>query len=1024
MSIASPFIQRPIATSLLAITILLCGILGYKNLSISSLPQVEFPTIQITTQYPGANPDTIASLITAPLERQFGQIPALEDMSSQSAFGLSQITLKFELGRDIDAAAQDVQSAINAASSTLPHGLPYPPVYAKVNPADIPIATLALTSTTRPLRDLSDYADTLLLPRLSEISGVGRVSVEGGVRPAVRIQMDLARMAAYKIGPEDIRSAISNQNVAAPKGSLDGAKQSYTLAANDQLAAAQAYLSMVVASRNGTNIYLRDVANVIDGLENARLSASYQGQPAIILEIRKQPGANTIETADRLAQALPRLRRLLPQNISLTIVQDRTQSIRASIHDVELTLLISTLLVILVVLLFLRSSDTTFIASISLPLSLIGTFGLMWLFNFSLDNLSLMALTIGTGFIIDDAIVMIENIMRHIEDGMKPYAAALKGAQEISFTVISLTLSLIAVFIPLLFMPGLIGRMFREFALTLSLSVLVSALISLTLTPMMCATLLKHKRSTPAFALIRWFEKPLGAMTSFYDRTLRESLHHSRLMLGLTFGTLALTILLYIFIPKGFIPDQDTGLISVVMEAPPDTSFERMVELRDQFAQILTHEKSIAHITAILGIGSSNTTQNTAQFNLTLLPPNERHEGINDIIRNIKQFENDFVGIRIFPEAVQDIQIATRTSRAHYQYTLSGADPGDVTLWGQKLFDALQQNPRLEHVTSETPNGGLEAYLNIDRDTASRLGVSVQLINDTLNDAFAQRQISTIYNQSNQYRVILETLPFFDAQDQLLDRLYISTSTNSQIPLSTLVSLTSRTTPLVIAHQQQFPAFTLSFDLKDGTSLGQALSDIQRTEKDISMPDYLSGTFNAEAAEFQTVVISEVWLLIAAIVVIYLILGMLYESYIHPITILSTLPSAGVGALLALMMTGHELSIISIIGIILLMGIVKKNAIMMIDFAITAERDENISAYDAIIKACLLRFRPIMMTSFAALLGALPLALSHNVGSELRIPLGISIIGGLILSQLLTLYTTPIIYLWLDELNQKWRMRL
>jgi multidrug efflux pump len=1014
MTIAAPFIHRPIATSLLAITLLLCGILGFRNLPVSSLPQVEFPTIQITTQYPGANPVTIASLITAPLERQFGQIPSLEDMSSQSSFGLSQITLQFELGRDIDAAAQDVQSAINAASSSLPRGLPYPPVYAKVNPADIPIITIALTSSTHSLRDVSDYADTLLMPRLSEISGVGRVSVEGGVRPAVRVQMDLARLAAYKIGPEDIRTAINSANVAAPKGSLDGTKQSYTLAANDQLAAAQAYGAMVVATRNGANIYLRDVANIQDGLENNRLSATYQDQTAVIIDIRKQPGANTIDTTDRLIQAVPRFQRLLPSDIKLTIVQDRTQSIRASIHDVEFTLIISTILVVLVVLVFLRSMRTTFIASISLPLSLIGTFSIMWISHFSLDNLSLMALTIGTGFIIDDAIVMIENIMRHIENGETPYEAALR--------VISLTCSLIAVFIPLLFMSGLVGRMFREFALTLCISVLVSAVISLTLTPMMCAALLKSPTRKIKTDFDDIWEKPLGYMTNFYYWSLARALQHPRLMLGLTGGALVLSLCLYIFIPKGFIPLQDTGLVNVTLEAAPDSSFTHMVEMRDQLINRLIKEPSIAHNVAVLGIGSSNVTQNTAHFSLTLVPRAQRNISAYDLAQHIKLFENELIGVRLYAEAAQDIQIATRSSRSHYQYTLSGADPDDVMIWGKKLLGALSAQSHLSNTAAETPDGGLEAFLNIDREKAGVLGVSIQLINDTLNDAFSQRQVSTIYSQSNQYRVILEALPLSNPHINILDQLYVSTSNGTQIPLSNLVTVQQRAAPLIVAHQQQFPAFTISFDLTENASLGDGVNDIIKASTQIGLPDYLTGAFNAEAGEFQSNILSEVWLLLAAIVVIYLILGMLYESYIHPITILSTLPSAGLGALVALILFRFDLSIISIIGILLLMGIVKKNAIMMIDFAITAEREHGLSCYDAIVQACHLRFRPIMMTSFAALLGAIPLAFSHAVGSELRIPLGVSIIGGLLVSQLLTLYTTPIIYIRLDELSRKWHI--
>ncbi len=1023
MSISSPFILRPVATSLLGLAIFLCGVLGFVRLPVSSLPQVDFPTIQVTTQFPGANPDTVASLVTAPLERQFGQIPSMQMMSSVSSFGLSQVTLQFDLDRDIDAASQDVQSAINAASSTLPRNLPYPPVYSKVNPADSPIVTLALTSTTSPQRVLSDLADTLISPRLSEIGGVGRVSVQGGIRPAVRIQVDLARLAAYKIGVEELRLAIVGANVAGSKGALDGAQQSYIIAANDQITAAAAYRDIVIASRNGTPVLLRDVAEVIDGLENVRVGGWANGQPAVIIDVQKQPGANIVQTMQRLRQEIPRIQRSIPAGVTFDIVNDRTTTIRASIKDVEFTLVLSAALVVLVVLLFLRTVPATLIAAVALPLSILATFAMMWVFNFSLDNLSLMALTIGTGFIVDDAIVMIENIVRNLEGGKKPLQAALDGAREIGFTVVSLTCSLIAVFIPLLFMTGLVGRMFREFALTLTLAVIVSAVISLTLTPMMCAGLLRRSSFDRPGLLMRLFDAPLLWMGRIYASSLTSVLRHQTLMIWLTVLTALLTVWLYIIIPKGFLPPQDTGLLTAVLEASPDVSFNDMVRLQDEVSAKLREDGDVTGVVSVLGIGSLNTTLNTARLTITLRPHEERASA-QIIAERLRQRVSGLPGTKLYIQAAQDIQISTRSSRSQFQYTLATAYAQELATWSQALTRQLARSPILRNVAPETQEGGLQLLIDIDREKAGRLGVSIQNIADTLNSAFGQRQIATIYAQSNQYRVILEAAPQYQTDPAALQKLYVTGAAGVQTPLESFALIKRITAPLSIAHQEQFPAATISFDLASVESLGDAVAEVERIRHELGVPDSLAGSFNADAAEFQRSLESEPWLILAAIVTIYLVLGILYESFIHPFTILTTLPSAGVGALLSLLLLGHDLSIIALIGIILLMGIVKKNAIMMIDFALAAEREEGLSPEDAIIKACNLRFRPIMMTTLAALLGAIPLALATGPGSEFRVPLGVTIIGGLLLSQLLTLYSTPVVYLALERVRmQLWGPR-
>jgi multidrug efflux pump len=1013
------FIERPVATTLLMVGLLLVGLLAYRQLPVSALPEVDYPTIQVATFYPGASPDVMASSVTAPMERQFGQVPGLSQMTSTSSFGSSIITLQFALDQNIDVAEQQVQAAINASGTYLPRDLPNPPIYSKVNPADSPILTLALTSDTLELSKIEDLADTALAQKISQLPGVGLVSISGGQKPAVRIQANPTALASYDLSLEDVRTALGLANVDQAKGVIDGPRQSFTIGANDQLISSVDYRPLVVAYRKGAPVRLSDIATVIDGTENNKQAAWMNLNPAVIVNVQRQPGANIISVADSIKKLLPQLQHSLPSSINVQILSDRTETIRASVKDVQFELMLTVVLVVMVMFLFLRNLSATIIPSIAVPLSLVGTFGVMYLLGYSLNNLTLMALTISTGFVVDDAIVMIENIDRFLEEGDSPLEAALKGSKQIGFTIVSLTVSLIAVLIPLLFMGDIVGRLFREFAVTLAVTILVSALVSLTLTPMMCSLLLKSAKDKKTGKFMRASEDYYQRIVEFYGRTLRVVLRHRTATLVVTVATLAFTLALYIYVPKGFFPVQDTGAILGISEGPASVSFDAMAERQQALARVILKDPDVASLSSFIGVDGTNVTPNSGRIQINLKPRDQRSITASDVIRRLQTQVANIEGITLYLQPVQDLTVEDRVSRTQYQYSLEDASADELSTWVPKLVAKLQALPQLRDVATDQQNGGLLADLVVDRDTASRLGILPQAIDDTLYDAFGQRQVSTIFTQLNQYHVVLEVAPSFQQSPEALKDIYVKSNTGAQVTLASFAHFETHHTPLTINHQGQFPVVTLSFNLAPGVSLGAATKVIDDAERDINLPVSIHTSFQGTAAAFRNSLTSEPLLILAAIVTVYIVLGVLYESYIHPITILSTLPSAGVGAIVALILTRNDLSIVGLIGIILLIGIVKKNAIMMIDFAIEAERVEGKTPEEAIYQACLLRLRPILMTTMAALLGGLPLALGTGTGSELRHPLGITIVGGLLLSQLLTLFTTPVVYLAFDSLASK-----
>ncbi|HHR6131353.1 TPA: MdtB/MuxB family multidrug efflux RND transporter permease subunit [Providencia alcalifaciens] len=1017
------FILRPVATTLFMVAILLAGIIGYRFLPVSALPEVDYPTIQVVTLYPGASPDVMTSAITAPLETQFGQMSGLQQMSSRSSGGASVITLMFQLSLPLDVAEQEVQAAINSATSLLPSDLPYPPIYNKVNPADPPVLTLAVTSDAMPLTQVQDIIETRVAQKISQVTGVGLVTLAGGQRPAVRVNLNPQAMAAKGLDSETIRTAINNANVNSAKGSFDGPTRSVTLSANDQMKSLEDYRKLIVAFQNGAPVRLGDIATIEQGAENAYLGAWANSQQAIVINVQRQPGANVISTTDTIRALLPELIESLPASVNVDILTDRTSTIRASVNDVQFELMLAIALVVMVIYLFLRNGIATLIPGIAVPLSLVGTFAVMYFCGFSVNNLTLMALTIATGFVVDDAIVVIENISRYLEQGDKPVVAALKGAGEIGFTIISLTFSLVAVLIPLLFMGDIVGRLFREFAITLAVAILISAVVSLTLTPMMCARLLKpesqHKHNRFEIACERFFEW----MIAGYGVWLKRILNHQWLTLCVALGTLVLTVLLYMWIPKGFFPLQDSGIIQGTIESRQSISFAAMSKKQQEVAGIILADPAVENVTTYVGIDGNNATLNNARIQITLKPLDERDDRVPTIIPRLQQATSGIAGVNLYLQPSQDLTIDTQVSRTPYQFTLQAGSLDELSTWVPKLQEALNKQPALIDVSSDWQDKGLVAYVNVDRDTASRFGITMSNIDNALYNAFGQRMISTIYTQANQYRVILEHNTQTRDGMEALNDIRLKGTDGAIVPLNTLVNIQEGYGPLAINHLDQFPSVTFSFDVAGDSSLEEAVNAVKLAEKQIAMPKSITTQFQGATLAFEAALSSTVWLIFAAIIAMYIVLGILYESFIHPITILSTLPTAGVGALLALMMAGNELDVIAIIGIILLIGIVKKNAIMMIDFALAAEREQGLSPYDAIYQACLLRFRPILMTTMAALLGALPLMLSTGVGAELRQPLGVCMVGGLIMSQILTLFTTPVIYLMFDRLAHRFNRR-
>ncbi|WP_414444348.1 MdtB/MuxB family multidrug efflux RND transporter permease subunit [Burkholderia sp. 22PA0106] len=1015
------FILRPVGTALLMAAIMLAGLVSLRFLPLAALPEVDYPTIQVQTFYPGASPEVMTSSVTAPLERQFGQMPSLNQMSSQSSAGASVITLQFSLDLPLDIAEQEVQAAINAAGNLLPSDLPAPPIYAKVNPADAPILTLAITSKTLPLSQVQDLTDTRLAMKISQVSGVGLVSLSGGNRPAVRIQANPLALAQYGLNLDDLRTTISNLNVNTPKGNFDGPTRAYTINANDQLTSADQYNTAVVAYKNGRPVMLTDVAKVIAGTENTKLGAWVDSEPAIIVNVQRQPGANVIQTVDAIKQILPKLQETLPASLDVQIVTDRTTMIRAAVRDVQFELALAVVLVVLVMYLFLANIYATIIPSLSVPLSLIGTLAVMYMAGFSLNNLSLMALTIATGFVVDDAIVMIENIARYVEEGEGPLEAALKGSRQIGFTIISLTVSLIAVLIPLLFMGDVVGRLFHEFAITLAVTIVISAVVSLTLVPMMCAKLLRH---TPPMGEHRFetrVHKVIDKVIARYGTALRWVLERQASTLVVAVLTLALTALLYVFIPKGFFPVQDTGVIQAITQAPQAVSYGSMAERQQALAAQILKNPNVDGLTSFIGVDGSNITLNSGRMLINLKNRDDRSDSATQIIRDLQKQVSNLPGIALYMQPVQDLTIDSTVSPTQYQFLLTSPNPDDFATWVPKLMRQLQQEPSLADVATDLQANGKSVYVEIDRATAARFGITPATVDNALYDAYGQRIVSTIFTQSNQYRVILEAEPQMQHYADSLNGIYLPSAGGGQVPLSSIATFHERAAPLLVTHLGQFPAATVSFNLAQGASLGEGVKAIEAAEKAIGLPASFQTRFQGAALAFQSSLSNQLFLILAAIVTMYIVLGVLYESYIHPITILSTLPSAGVGALLALIVTGHDLDIIGIIGIVLLIGIVKKNAIMMIDFALEAERVEGKSPREAIYQACLLRFRPILMTTLAALLGALPLIVGSGAGSELRKPLGIAIAGGLIVSQVLTLFTTPVIYLGFDSLARRVR---